>query len=155
MRDEEFTVTGYLSEDYNYLLIDNPSIIKRACKFLKGEKLEITFKKFYKKRTAAQNRWLWGICIEDIRRWLYETTGERHSKQAIYTFLMTKVLGYDIQSEIIDGKEILFLEGKRFSEMTTLEFSDAVEKIYNYYAERGLQIRMPRPNTNNLITDYE
>jgi len=155
MNNEEIIVKGKLSDDFSTIVIENPYILSRVASFLKGQPLEITIKKFYKKRSAAQNRWLWGICIQDIKRWLYETKGEVHSPRAIYYYLQTRVLGYDIKSEFIEGKEILILDGKSFSEMTTVEFADAVEKIYLYFAERGLQIRLPKENTQNFITDYE
>ena len=153
--NEEFTVVGTLSPDGQSLVIANSLRAKRLWKQLQGEQLEIVFKKFFRKRSLAQNRWIWGICVPDVMRFLLETTGEEHSKEAVYSFLRTRVIGNDLWVETIDGQDVVFLSGKRFSQMNTKEFSDAVEKIVAYYAERGLKIRLPKPKTNNFVTDYE
>jgi hypothetical protein len=153
--NEEFTVVGELSPDGQSLVIANSARAKRLWKSLQGVQLEIVFKKFYRKRSLAQNRWIWGVCVPDVIRFLKETTGVEHSKEAVYSFLRTRVLGNEMWVETIDDQDIIYLSGKRFSKMTTKEFSDAVEKIVEYYAERGLQIRLPKPKTNNFVTDYE
>jgi len=154
MNDNEFTVVGELSPDGQSLVIANSRLAKRLWKNLMGVQLEITFKKFYRKRSLAQNRWIWGVCVLQIRQWLMDTKGEEHSKEAIYAFLRTVVIGDTMWVETIEGQDIIYLSGKRFSQMNTKEFSDAVEKIVVYYAERGLEIMLPKPKTNNLITDY-
>lgn len=150
----DYTVSGKLSPDGRSLEITNAARAVRLWKHLIGVDLEIVFKKYYRKRSLAQNRWIWGVCILDVIQFLYETTGVLHSKEAIYTFLRAAVLGDEPWVETIDGKDVIYLTGKRFSQMTTAEFSRAVEKIVAYYAERGLEIRLPKPKTNNLITDY-
>lgn len=153
--NEEYTVVGTLSPDGQSLVIANSVRAKRLWKALQGEQLEIVFKKFFRKRSLAQNRWIWGICVPDVMRFLLETTGVEHSKEAVYSFLRTRVIGNEMWVETIDDQDVIFLSGKRFSQMNTKEFSDAVEKIVAYYAERGLEIRLPKPKTNNFITDYE
>jgi hypothetical protein len=151
---EEFTVVAELSPDAQSLVIANSSRAKRLWKHMGGMQLEVTFKKFYKKRSLAQNRWIWGVCVLQVRKWLLETTGVEHSKEAVYTFLRTRVIGNEMWVETIDGQDVIYLSGKRFSQMTTKEFSDCVEIIVAYYAERGLEIMLPKEKTNNLITDY-
>ncbi|KKN85553.1 hypothetical protein LCGC14_0278760 [marine sediment metagenome] len=153
--NEEITVVGELSPDGQNLVISNSFRAKRLWKHLQGTQLEITFKKFYRKRSLAQNRYIWGVCVPDVIRFLVDTTGVEHSKEAVYSFLRTRVIGNEMWVETIDDQDIIFLSGKRFSQMNTKEFSDAVEKIVLYYAERGLKIRLPKPKTNNFITDYE
>ncbi len=150
----EITVVGELSPDGQSLVIANSTRAKRLWKHLQGVQLEIIFKKFYRKRSLAQNRWIWGICVIDVMQFLLETTGVLHSKEAIYAFLRTRVIGNEMWVETIDGHDVIFLSGKRFSQMNTKEFSEAVEKIVLYYAERGLEIRLPKEKTNNFITDY-
>ena len=151
----ELTVVGELSPDGQSLVISNSFRAKRLWKHLQGVQLEITFKKFFRKRSLAQNRWIWGICVPDVIQFLFDTTGVLHSKEAVYAFLRTRVIGNEMWVETIDDQDIIFLSGKRFSQMNTKEFTDAVEKIVLYYAERGMKIRLPKPKTNNFITDYE
>lgn len=152
--NQEFTVVGELSPDGQSLVIANSVRAKRLWQHLGGVQLEVVFKKFYRKRSLAQNRWIWGICVPDVMQFLKETTGMVHSKEAIYTFLRTRVIGNELWVETIDDQDVIYLSGKRFSQMNTVEFSEAVEKIVAYYAERGLIIRLPKPKTNNLVTDY-
>jgi len=150
----EITVVGELSSDGQSLTISNSARAKRLWKHLQGTQLEITFKKFYRKRSLAQNRYIHGVLVPDVVQFLLETTGVTHSKEAIYAFLRMRVIGNEMWVETIDDQDVIFLSGKRFSQMNTKEFSEAVEKIVAYYAERGLQIRLPKERTNNLITDY-
>lgn len=116
--------------------------------------LEINIKKSRRQRTVAQNAWMWGVCIVTIRAWMLETTGETPSKEAIYAFLRIKVIGHEVVIEEVNGVEIPVVSGKRFSAMTTVEFSEAVDKIVLYYAELGLEIKLPIPKSNNYYTDY-
>ena len=38
--------------------------------------------------------------------------------------------------------------------MTTVEFNEAIDKIIFHYAEKGLEIPLPVPGSNNTITDF-
>ena len=150
--NHEITVVGELSPDGQSLVISNAVKAKRLWKHLQGIQLEIVFKKFYKKRTNLQNRYIWGVLVPDVIQFLHETTGILHSKEAVYTFLRIRVIGNEMWVETIDNQDVIYLAGKRFSQMTTKEFSEAIEKIVAYYAERGLEIRLPKDNC--LVTDY-
>jgi hypothetical protein len=154
MANQDYTVSGELSPDGRSLVIANAARAVRLWKHLIGVELEINFKKFYKKRSLAQNRWIWGVCVPTVIQFLYDTEGVVHSKEAVYSFLRTRVLGDEAWVETIEGQDTIYLGGKRFSQMTTKEFSEAVEKIVAYYLERDVEIPLPIPKTNNLITDY-
>jgi len=153
-QDPEFTVTGKLNDDLTALIIDNGPGIKRLLFYLKDDILEITFKKFRRQRSLAQNSWLWGVCIPTVRAWMKETTGECPSAEAMYAFFRISIVGHEVIIETINGKDIPVVTGKRFSQMNTVEFSESVEKIIRYYAELGLEIPLPVPKTNNYITDH-
>jgi hypothetical protein len=153
-KDQPITLTGRLSPDLTTLVIDYGHRLKRMLKPLAEDVLEITIKKHYRKRTVAQNNWIWGVCIPTIRAWKKEIEGIAPSPEAIYTFLRQHIVEEDIIIEEIDGKEIFYFNGKRFSQCTTIEFSERVEKIILYYAERDLEIPLPQPKTNNVITDF-
>lgn len=154
MKDYEYSVTGKLTEDCQGLEIDNARSIIRILRLIKDDALEITIRKFHRQRSVAQNAWLWGVCIVTIRAWMLETTGECPSKEAIYAFLRIKVIGQEVVIEDVNGIDIAVVSGKRFSAMTTTEFSDAVDKIIFYYAELGCEIKLPIPKSNNYLTDY-
>ena len=153
MTNTEFTVKGKLSPDCQSLEIENAYRISRMFRHLQDIDLEIVFKKFYKKRSNAQNRWIWGPCVSmTLIPWYKENEGVTYTKEGIYAFLRTHVVGQEVVIEHIGGVDVAVIHGKRFSQMTTVEFSDAVEKIVLYYAERGLEI--PLPKDDNLITDF-
>ena len=149
----EFTVKGKLSPDCSSLEIENAYRISRMFRHLKDVDLEIVFKKFYKKRSNSQNRWIWGPCISmTLIPWYKENEGVTFTKEGVYAFLRTRVVGQEAVIETIDGVDVIVITGKRFSQMTTVEFSDSVEKIVAYYAERGLKI--PLPAADNLLSDF-
>jgi len=150
----DYTVLGKLSPDLTSLEIDHAEPMKRLLKNLEGLTLEINIKRFFHQRSLAQNRWIWGICITTIQAWLKETNGEFPDKDTVYAFLRIRVVGHGVVIREMDGFEVPVIEGKRFSQMTTVEFSDAVEKIVEYYALRGLEVPLPKPKGNNLINEY-
>jgi len=153
MNNQEFNVKGRLSDDSQSLIIENAYRVSRMFRHLKDTDLEIVFKKFFNKRSNRQNKWLWGICISmTLIPWYLENEGITYTKEALYAFLRTRVVGQDVVVETIDGVDVMVISGKRFSQMTTVEFSNAVEKIVLYYAERGLEI--PLPKDDNLLTDF-
>lgn len=151
---DDITLQAKLSADLKSLLIVHADKLGRVLAQYREDDLEVTVKKFYRQRTAAQNRWIWGVCIPQIRAWKKENEGETPSAEALYAFLRVRVVGHEMVIEDIDGYETPILKGKRFSQMSTVEFSDAVEKIVQYYAEKGLEIKLPKEGTNNLPTDY-
>jgi hypothetical protein len=152
--DFEYSFTGKFSDDCRSLIIDFGDKLARIFYPLKERQLEISIKPFYKQRTSAQNRWIHGPCVTTIQAWLKETTGVLHSHDAVYTFLRTRVIGDEPVIEEIDGIEVITLKGKRFSQCSTVEFAERVDKIVEYYRERGLEIPLPQPGTNNLLSDY-
>jgi len=152
MKDNEIIVMGRLSSDLKSLEITHADKVSRLLAPLQDEDLEISIKKFYKRRTAAQNRWIWGVCIPQIITWMKNNEGTAPSKEALYTYLRTHVVGQEIVLEQVGEHEVPILKGKRFSQMTTKEFSDAVDKIVDYYAERGLEINLPKDD--NVVTDF-
>ena len=151
MAELDMTFTGKLSEDCRSIEIDNVSSIVRMLRVHKDVPLEINITKFHRRRTDAQNRWIWGYAIVKVRAFQLETTGECSSKEALYTFFRVKIVGDEPIVENIDGVDVIVLKGKRFSQQTTVEFSTNAEKIIKYYAERGLDLSFPDIASNNYI----
>lgn len=149
---QEYTVTGKLSEDLNSIKIDRAYDMRRLLFPLKEAELEITITKFYRKRTLAQNRLIWGVFIPTIQAWMKETIGSFPSKEGLYAFLRINVVGHELVIETINGIDTPVVTGKHFSQMTTVEFAESIDKIYVYYQELGLDL--PLPKGNNTITDF-
>jgi hypothetical protein len=151
-KDFDYTVTGKFSDDLRSIIIDSGGLLIRLFQLIKDTPLEITIRPFYKQRTSAQNRWIWGVAVVEVRAFLKETTGECPSKDAIYAYFRTKVLGHEPVVEMVQGEEIIVIKGKHFSQMTTVEFSEAVDKIVAYYDSIGCTIHLPKGD--NTITDF-
>jgi len=154
MAEIDLTVTGKLSDDCRSILIDNAQGILRVLYTAKDMQLEVNIKKFHRQRTTAQNSYIWGIIIPAIRRWQLETTGECNSAEAIYAFLRITVVGEEVVIEEVQGVDTAVVKGKRFSQCTTVEFGERVDKIIRYYGELGLEIPLPVPGSNNHMTDF-
>ena len=153
MQDFEYQLTGKLTPDCKGLELDFASDIVRVLYQIKDIPLDITIKKFHRQRSLAQNAWMWGICIPTIRAFMKECNGSCPSAEGVYAYLRINIVGQEVIIEEIDGHDIPVVSGKRFSQMTTIEFSEAVEKIVLHYAEQGLEIPLPQPKTNNFLGD--
>ena len=151
-KDFDYTVTGKFSNDLRSIIIDSGGLLVRLFQLIKDTPLEITIRPFYKQRTAAQNRWIWGVAVVTVRAFLKETTGECPSKDAIYAFFRIHILGHEPVIEVVQGVEVIVLKGKHFSQMSTVEFSEASEKVIAYYEPLGCIIEFPKGN--NTITDF-
>ena len=153
-KDFDYTFTGKFSEDLRSLIIDSGGLLLRAFYPLKENALEIRIRPYYKRRTDAQNRYIWGVVIPCIRAWMKETTGQTPpTAEAIYVFLRVHVCEQEPVIEMILGQEVVVIKGKHFSQMSTVEFSDAIDgKILPYYDERGCVI--PLPKGNNTLNDF-
>ena len=151
-KKDEITVLARLSPDMNSLVISHADKLGRLFRPLKDDDLEVTVKKFYRQRSAAQNRWMWGVCIPSIQAWMKESGMAVPSKEGLYAYLRTAIVGHEMVIENIGGIDIPVLHGKRFSQMNTVEFSGAVEKIILFYAELGFQL--PLPERENLTENF-
>jgi hypothetical protein len=154
MAEIDLTFTGKLADDCRSILIDNAQGMLRVLYTAKEIPLEINIKKFHRQRTAAQNSYVWGLVIPTIRRWQIETTGECNSAEAIYAFLRITVVGEEVVIEEVQGVDTAVVKGKRFSQCTTVEFGERIDKIIRYYGELGLEIPLPIPGSNNHISDF-
>jgi hypothetical protein len=152
MSDIDYTFEGKLSDDCKSLVINYATTIMRQLVPIKDIPLEIHITKFHRQRTSAQNRYCWGVLIPTVQAWQKETTGEFNSKDALYAFFRKTIIGDDVVVEEVDGTQQLILKGKRFSQCTTVEFAERVDKIILHYAEKGLEI--PVPTVDNLLTDF-
>lgn len=117
-----------------------------------GKELEVLIKIFRHNRSNSQNKYMWGVIIPTIQAWQLQTSGKYDIKDGVYAWLRTSIIGDEIKTEMIMGREVIYMTGKRFSKMNTKEFSESVEKIIDHFAEKGCHI--PLPKGNNNITDF-
>jgi hypothetical protein len=149
---QDYTIIGELSPDCSTIVLDHAPYLRRILNTWVGKKLEVNLKVLRNRRSDRQNRWWWGVVIPTVRRWLFETTGNLHEPEAVHIWLQQNVLGYSIRQEVILGITVFIVEGKRTSQMTTVEFTNMVDVVVVFFAEKGVVI--PMPIKRNLITDY-
>lgn len=131
---------------------EKPSFVERIFSKFKNKGLLITVQPLAKKRSDAQNRWLWGVCYVRIASWHLENFGDKLTPEEIHIYVCTRILGIKYVHKEMFGEEVLVMQGIRTSEMSTAEFMDAKEKIQRFYAEKGCNI--PDPTPLSLISDY-
>jgi hypothetical protein len=154
MSDIDITVTGKFSPDCKSVQIDHADTFLRLLLPHKDVPLEITLKKFHRQRTLAQNNYIWGVVIPTLRAWMKERTGSCPTKEGLYAYLRIAVVGQEVVIEEVNGIDIPVVSGKKFSQMTTVEFAEAIDKIILHYAEQGLEIPVPDSKTNNNVGDF-
>lgn len=152
INEREFTVVGELNEECSALLIHNFKPLSRMIRPLKEKTLEISFKVLRLQRSAAQNRYIWGVVVPTVRAWMKETNGEAPEKDAVYVWMRKSLLGHSVEVKEILGEEIIIMTGRRFSQMNTKEFGEAIDTIVQKMAEMGCIVPLPREN--NFLSDF-
>lgn len=149
---DQIDVSGKLSEDKKSIILDFPKAMPRLLKKFSDKDLLIRIKIFRKKRTDAQNRYLHGVICTKVRHWYLESQGEKISNDEAKAYIYSHVLGYELQSKTILDQEVFIMQGKHFSQMNTVEFNEAKEKVQKFFAPLGCNI--PDPREECLITNY-
>lgn len=148
---EKLTLTGKLSDNLKTIEISHAKIMRRVLSAISGKELEITVGVLRKRRSDAQNRYIWGVVVPVVRSFLKETQGEDYTKEEVYAWLR-KLLGHDMEIREIAGEDVIVMTGKRFSKMNTKEFAEAIDLILKKMALQGCVI--PEPNQHNFIHEF-
>ena len=142
------------------LRLDQVTLFSRLMIKLFGYRLEIKVRPHRARRSDRQNRYMWGVVVVCIQAW-NEETGELDvpifddegnpvlddegyqlcrppTKEEVYTWLRIVVLGHRPQIVVIQDVEVITMTGKRFSQMTTKEFADAVDEIQKFMAQKDI-----------------
>lgn len=149
---DSYTLYGELSDDCSVIKLHHSNMLYRVIDNLKGIDLQVTIEKLHSKRSNAQNRYLFGVVIPVIKRWFKDTQGENFNSDDIRAYIYHKVLGSQVEFKTILGEEVFVIKEKRFSQMTTVEFSEAKDKVQLYFGELGLEI--PDPKGENILNDF-
>lgn len=146
-------LTGILTSEFQ-LVIDklNTRGLRQVLAKYRDIPLVITLAKLTKTRSDRQNRYYWGVVVPTIRAFFKETEGEIHTPEEVHTFVTTSVLGYRLELKVVGGIQIMVLQAKRTSEMTTAEFEEAMTKIRDHFA--ALDCLIPEPNQQNFLHDF-
>jgi len=159
--EKEYAVSGMLYTDPSelepgelYIKLTHWRVLKRILFGWMDKELEVNLQVLRYQRSAAQNRYMWGVIVPTVMAFIKETTGEKKTKDEVYAYLNTHILGYELRTLEIMGKEVFVMEGKRFSQMNTKDFAEAVDKIITHFDALGCFIQLPQDKKNNLLTDF-
>jgi len=138
---QEINLVGYIDKTYTRInLLDyyvDPDIIPEE--FLYND-LNITVSLFSAKRSIAQNNLLFGYAYPIIIRFLNEIDGIERTKDEIHIHNMTEIQNLKYKRTEIYGKEVLILERGHSSNWTKKEFSEAYDKLQNWWSIKGCVI---------------
>lgn len=150
--EREYDVLGELSEDCTSIRLLHGKGFARVLSFMVGKQLRVRFQIFRALRSDAQNRYIHGVVVPTVQYWHKHSQGEEKSHDEVYTWLRTGLLGHKVVISEMLGQQVLTLEGKRFSKMTTKEFAEAIDVIVKEMAERDCIIMLPKEN--NFIHEF-
>jgi hypothetical protein len=112
------------------LKLDNRPAFDRITRLLDGKRVELTIRKFRKKRTVPQNSFYWKAIVEVLAEHFgYERAEDMHYE------LRRLYLSTPINEQ--------FARVKSTTELSTEEFSQYMERCMQLAAENGVYIAFP------------
>jgi hypothetical protein len=119
--------------DKGKLVHDTPQRYLVYMTSLEGQKIELTLRKFRKKRSDQQNRYYWGVVIDILGK----TFG--YEPEEMHEALKFKFL--QIDSSIQPG----LISARSTTKLSTTEFMDYISAIQRWAAQE-FHIYLPDPN---------
>lgn len=99
------------------------------------------------KRSNPQNRYYWGVLIEEVRI-EFERRGDRYTPEEIHEGLKAKFNPKVTVDE--ETAEAIFITGETTTEMNKEEFSSYIDRIIEW-ASKSLNIVIPLPGEQTEI----
>lgn len=144
------SVKAKVTPDCSGVTFSNPYITGPQLFGKAGQEVDVTLIFGKVPRSAAQNRYLWGVVYPVLQKQLLEITGEHFEPAELHTYNLQKIQGKKMEWKSIAGVEVLFIEDKKSSDMTVEEFSIMVENIIQYAATTW-GIVIPPPIGDNSL----
>jgi len=144
--NDTLEMQGELSKDSSSIFFPHFRIYQRYLKKFAGQELMVKIEILRHKRSDKQNRYMWAVIVPYVQHWLHETEGKRYKRDHVYSWIRISLLEEEPVIVTIQGKEMIEMTGKRFSQMSTKEFGEAVDTIREKMLERGVDI--PEPTTD-------
>ncbi len=136
------TATAFC-DDAGHFSVDNSEVFLEAIRgeFL-GKPCVVTVSRKQTKRSLAQNRWHWGVAIPLIA----EHCGyDHHEHEALHYDLLAVRFGTKAVTPLIPEAPPRIVPSKTSSELNTIEFSDYMDWLIRYAAEK-FDVVIPFPN---------
>ena len=141
MEKNEVSLIGEVTQECELIFINSESYVDNSLYDLRGKEVWIKVSEITEKRSLQQNKLYWGSIIPQIVEFHKETQGEQINPQTVHTFLLQNIAGFELKSEIIFGKEVFTFEKNSSSKMTTVEFTEYIERIIAHFGELGLTFK--------------
>lgn len=161
--DKEVYIKGTLNLGALNISFANTPVVKRSLKKMANDDLllEVRVRPLRYKRSDAQNRYYWGICVTTIMGFLKESWGVRMSREDVHQMNYKYTIGDMFEKRTIkdprDGNilEVYVEVKKRTSKMNTLEFTNFIEELRAYWLHAGCDIPEPEDKENNFLEDIQ
>lgn len=157
--EAEIYIKGSLNvEALSINFTNNPLVIRYLNKMASKNEdnlLEVCVRPFRYRRSDAQNRYYWGVCVPTVMIWLQKTQGHRFSRDEVHQLNLKYVVGasYEVMKikDPFSGEliEVLKEVGKSTSKMNTLEFTNFIEELRGFWHEAGCEIAEPEKDKSN------
>jgi len=135
------------------IVIKNHDWVKNLLLKKEGKEIQVQIKDADTRRSAAQNRWYWGVAIKTIQEELIRLEGLDYSKEDIHHYILNNVLKTKFRTKTVMGVLVTYSETRSTSAMSTKEFNNFKFELQVHFDRKGIII--PDPKENNFINDYE
>lgn len=138
---QEITLTYYGNVTLDGTLKLPGAKIRNEVRVFTGKEIEVIFRRKRKHRSDPQNRYYWGVVVEMIRAGMKEM-GDKVTPNQVHEFLKWRFL----RTQKIDEAtgEVLYEYAGSTADLSTVEFSEYVEKCCQFAAEfLGVSIPLP------------
>jgi hypothetical protein len=131
---------GFVDDAGHFALDDRDGFLAAVRQF-KGKEVVITVEEKKRKRSLAQNRWLWGRALPLIA----EHCGyDHHEHERLHYDLLSVRFGTEAIAPLVPNAPPRIVPAQTSSTLSTKEFSDYMEWIVRYAAETfGVVLPLP------------
>ena len=144
------SVKALVTPDCSGVTFKNPFITGPQLMGKAGQEVDVTLIFGKVPRSAAQNRYLWGVVYPVLQKQLLEITGEHFQPEELHTYNLQKIQGQKMEWKSIAGEEVLFIKDKKSSDMSVEEFCVMVDNIIQYASETWGIVIPPPVGDNSL-----
>jgi hypothetical protein len=160
-KEVDLTLPAKVEED-GTLTPEQHTKFKRVLKRMANEdnEVEVSIRKIKKDRTAAQNRYYWGVVVLTIMYFFKNTQGEEKSKAEVHGINLN-LAGMDYQNMTLTvpdargrfvEKEVIVFNHRSTAAMNTKEFSEFIETLKDHWGAVGCII--PEATGRNYQSDF-
>jgi hypothetical protein len=129
-------------DDAGVFVLENQRQFRAAvAEKFKGRTVTVTVARETRKRSLAQNAWLWGVALPLIAEYLGY---DHHEHERLHYDLLSVRFGTVAVAPLVDGAQPRIVPKKTSSELTTAEFTEYMEWLLRFAADKwGVVLPLP------------